>query len=96
MESDNKDRLFLFCGTGLTAVLTLFCLSIWFRYWSVAKEVGIALAAVLVILILGITTVSTGGGPGSLKWTRVFLWLAMLGCLAALTLGILRVAGVIA
>lgn len=95
MDSDNKDRLFLFCGSGLMALLTLFCISIWFRYWPIAKEVGIALGSTLVILIISITLVSTGGGSGSLRWSRAFLWLALLGCAVALTLSILRATGVI-
>jgi len=95
MDSDNKDRLFLFLGSGLTAVLTLFCLSIWFRFWSVAKEVGIALGAAMVILIMSIAVVSTSGSPAALKAGRILLWLAVLGYLAALMLSILRVTGVI-
>jgi hypothetical protein len=95
MSSENNDRLFLFLGAALTAILTLFFISIWFRYWSIATEVGIALGATLVILIASIATVSTSGHPVALKMGRLLLWLALLGYAAALTLSILRVAGVI-
>jgi len=95
MDSDNKDRLFLFCGTGLLAILTLFCISIWFRYWPIAKEVGIALAVVLMLLIGGITILSTSGTPEAQRRSRLLMWLALLGYAAALILSILRATGVI-